>query len=258
MAMVVLFASCSTLPKSEEFGPFVRRHTRETIPARENKKIPRAELNFALLDVTTPGALQTLVWRFLYDGQTSDEYARLIVHTWEKSYLETVAENPGYAQNWGYEEKQKVALAGSYAVITRNIFTYEGGAHPNHTEDNFVISLETPRQLRLSDLITRTSMSRLDTLADWEFRRVSQEMTGEPLPAGKSLSNGIFFSDTIPLTGNFYPDAKGLNFHWDPAEIAAYAAGEIKILITWQELYGFLSPEGRKLADAFTAVPPNR
>ncbi|MDR1307332.1 MAG: RsiV family protein [Treponema sp.] len=260
VAMFVLAAaSCATmLPRSEEFGPFVRRHTRESIPALKNKKKPRAELNFALLDVTAPGALQALVWQFLYDGRSSDEHAGLIASTWEKRYLETVAQNPGYNQNWGYEEKHKVVLAGSYAAITRNIFTYEGGAHPNHTENNFVISTETPRQLHPADLITGAGMSRLNTLADWKLRRISEEITGEPLPAEKPLSSGIFSQDTIPLTKNFYPDAKGLNFHWDPYEIAPYATGEIEILITWQELDGFLSPEGKKLAGAFTAPPPER
>jgi hypothetical protein len=259
--MFVLFAAaaCTTMPpKSEEFGPFVRRHARESIPALENKKKPSAELDFVLLDITAPGALQTLVRQFLYDGQASDEYAHLIFRTWKRSYSETVAENPDYARDWGYEEKQKVALAGSYAVITRDIFTYEGGAHPNHAEDHFVISLDPPRQLRLSGLITGTGMSRLNTLVDRELRRVSEEMTGEPLPAGKPLSNGIFFNDVIPLTEDFYPDARGLTFQWDPYEIAPYVAGGIEILITWQELAAFLSPEGKNLAAAFSVPPPGR
>ncbi|MDR2661666.1 MAG: RsiV family protein [Treponema sp.] len=259
-AALVLFAAaaCATMPqKPEEFGPFVRRHAGESIPAAENKKNPRAELNFALLDVTAPGALQALVRQLLYDGRGSGEYARLIVRTWKRSYSETAAENPGYARDWSYEEKQNLVLAGSYAVITREIFTYEGGAHPNQGEDHFVITLDPPRQLRIADLITGTGMSRLNALADRELRRLSKEITGEPLPPGKPLSTGIFFNDAVPLSEDFYPDARGLTFQWDPYEIAPYAAGGIEICIPWQELAGLLSPEGNKLSGAF-AVPPKR
>jgi hypothetical protein len=256
----VLFASaaCTGLPQSrKELGPFVLNRTAESIPAFENKKKPRADLHFSLLDVTGPGALQTLVRQLLYDGQPSDEYLRLITRDWQKNYTETAAENPLYSGDWDYTEDQELVLAGSYAVITRHISTYTGGAHPNRTTEYFVISLETSRRLRLSGIITGTTAG-LTTLVDRELRRFSEAETGESLPPEKSLSAGIFFEDAVPLSEDFYPGKEGLTFCWDPYEIAPYAAGEVEILITWQELDAFLSPEGKKLAAAFTAAPPAR
>jgi len=49
--------------------------------------------------------------------------------------------------------------------------------------------------------------------------------------------------DVIPATDNFYFDDKNMYFHYSPYEIAAFAAGDLVIPVSWQELKGSLNPE---------------
>ena len=44
-------------------------------------------------------------------------------------------------------------------------------------------------------------------------------------------------------TENFYFDDKNLYFHYSPYEIAAFAAGDITIPVSWEDLKGTLNAE---------------
>jgi hypothetical protein len=247
---LALLAACAGLPKEALPEPFVRFSRRESIPAFEGKK-PSADLNFSLVDVSLPGELQGLVRDLLYKGEDAEAYTGKITGDFSRDYREVAAEDPNYVQDWSYDEEQKLVLTGNYGVITRHISSYTGGAHPNWTAANYVVDLETPRRLRFSELITRAAYSNLSAIADRELRNFSETVTGEALPPGTPLSKGIYFEDSVTLPEDFYPTEKGLNFQWDPYEIAPYAVGGVEITLSWQELAHLLSPEGKKMAAAF-------
>jgi hypothetical protein len=248
LLLSALLAACTGLPEDLP-EPFVRLSRTESIPAFERKK-PSADLTFSLIDASQPGALQSLVRNILYKGQDAEAYAGKISGELTRDYRETAAEEPEYTTDWSYDETQNLTLAGSYAVITRYISSYTGGAHSDWAETNYVLDLEKPRQIRLSDLITRAGFSNLYAFADRELRDFSAA-AGQPLPPGTPLSNGIFFEDSVTLSEDFYPTEKGLTFQWDPYEIAPYSEGGVEITLSWQELADLLSPEGKKLAAAF-------
>ena len=44
----------------------------------------------------------------------------------------------------------------------------------------------------------------------------------------------------------FYFDQNNLYFHYSPYEITAYAAGDVVIPISWQDLASTLTPEFKK------------
>jgi hypothetical protein len=247
-ALLFALTACAGLPEALP-EPFVRLSRTESIPAFERKK-PSADLKLSLIDVSQPGTLQILVRNLLYKGQDAEAYAGKITGDLTRDYRETATENPEYTTNWSYDEAQKLALAGSYAVITRLISSYTGGAHGNWTETSYVLDQEKPRQIRLADLITRAGFPNLYAFADRELRDFSAA-AGQPLPPGTPLSNGIFFEDSVTLSEDFYPTKEGLNFQWDPYEIAPYSEGGVEITLTWQELADILSAEGKKLAAAF-------
>ncbi len=69
------------------------------------------------------------------------------------------------------------------------------------------------------------------------------------IPSGTTDSQGavknsdMLLLKTIPANENFYFDEKNLYFHYSPYEIAAFAAGDIIIPVSWEELKGTLTSQ---------------
>jgi hypothetical protein len=257
---VLFFLSCAGTSDSDagnvtNDGPFTIFTLEKRISGGETSG---ADLSFNLVDAKST-SLQRLIRGLLYGGAGPEKYARDILGKWEKSYGEFIAESAAqgesYDQDWDYTEEHGFVSAGSFAVISRLISTYEGGAHPNYTAASFVIDLEKLRQLGVNDIITKEGSSNLYTFVDRELRLFSEEQTGEKLPPGEPLSKGIFFEDEIPPLTNINPKPEGLSFHWDPYAAAPYSVGIVEVTIPWDELDGLLSPRGRDLAAAFRDIP---
>jgi hypothetical protein len=244
--LLLLFA-CASSPKPAEDGLFFTVAHNETVPASEGSE-NALELSFTLLDCEGPPG--ELVRALLYDGQSAEEYAAKIADDLKTTYRLTLEENSewGFNQSWSYEEEQEVSVTGSYALITRHSFIYEGGAHPNYSTEYYVLDLETSKALSLEDIIAEEGRPTFSASIDRELRRYSDEVTGDPLSPETPLSGGIYFDDSV-VPVNFYPAADGLHLQWNPYEIAAYVYGEIEITLGWDELV--LGPKGAALAAAY-------
>ncbi|WP_238555597.1 RsiV family protein [Chryseobacterium sp. P1-3] len=60
---------------------------------------------------------------------------------------------------------------------------------------------------------------------------------------GEINNSEMLLVEKIPASDNFYFDEKNLYFHYSPYEIAAFAAGDIIIPVSWEELKGTLNAE---------------
>jgi hypothetical protein len=245
--LVSLFA-CAGVPKPAGNGLFFIVTYSETVSAPESSE-NTLELSFTLLD-TKKCWLGEFTRDLLYGGQSAEEYAARVTDDLKTTYRLTLEENSewGFDQSWSYSEEQKVSVAGSYAVITRQSFIYEGGAHPNSSTLHYVLDTETPKALSIEDIIAEEGLLNFYAFTDRELRLYSDKLTDEPLLSGAPLSNGIYFEDSV-TPSDFYPATDGLHLQWNPFEIAAYAYGTIEITLGWDEL--LLTPEGTELAAAY-------
>jgi hypothetical protein len=243
-----LLSACATAPKPAQDKSFFTVTYGETVSMAENPE-NALELSFTLVD-SEESRLGEFVRSLLYSGQSAEEYAAKITDDLKTTYRFTLEENSewGYDQSWEYTEEQEVAVTGSYALITRHSFIYEGGAHPDYTSSYYVLDIRTPKAFSLEDIITEEGLPNFYALINRELRRYSDKLTDRPLSPGAPLSAGIYFEDSI-APANFYPAADGLHLLWNPYEIAAYVYGKIEITLDWDEL--LLSPEGTALAAAY-------
>jgi hypothetical protein len=67
------------------------------------------------------------------------------------------------------------------------------------------------------------------------------------LKQGEPLQTGGFFEDTVTAPDNFFLAEPGLGFHWDPYEIAPYAAGPVEVIIPYNRIGSLLSSRGAVL-----------
>jgi hypothetical protein len=243
-----LLSTCATVPQSAGNGLFFTVTSGETVSAPEGSE-GILELSFILLD-SKKSSLGEFVRTLLYGGQSADEYAAKVTDDLETTYRLTLEENSewGFDQSWSYSEEQDVSVTGSYAVIARQSFIYEGGAHPNYSVLHYVLDVKTPKAFGLEDIIAEEGRPNFYALIDRELRLYSDELTDKPLLSGAPLSNGIYFEDSV-TPSDFYPAVDGLHLLWNPYEIAAYAYGIIEITVDWDKL--LLSPEGTELAAAY-------
>ena len=105
-------------------------------------------------------------------------------------------------------------------------YSYTGGAHGMNTETCLVFSQETGEPLSLEDIFREDCITALPELL---MKHVSEAFEN-PSDADYLLVR------EIPVTENFSISDSGITFIYNPYEIAAYAAGTIRITIPWEEL----------------------
>ena len=254
---LTLFA-CATSQTAGKANPFFFSKYGKTIrPPQVNKSTADAklELSFALVDSKNT-ALAKLVHSVMYNGLTPKQYADKIIESSKQDYLKDVEGmeiNPEwiYMFQREYKEQHHVDITGSYAVISRSIYEYLGGAHGYTGISCHVFDMDTLEHLSLNDIITGTGFSRLMPLVMTELRLYSERETGRRMgPNDRLSSGGLYQTDTIELQ-QWFPAEEGLCFFWNPYEIASYADGHIFVTVSWNNLQGILSARGETLAKTY-------
>ncbi|SIQ45067.1 Protein of unknown function [Chryseobacterium sp. RU37D] len=148
-----------------------------------------------------------------------------------------------YAQEWysnkGMEVKSNL---NDYLHIQYGWGSYEGGAHNNYGFSERVFDLKNNKKVELKD-ITLMPKNDIEKLL---MKNINKMGGGATDKNGKVNNSDMLLVDKIPVTENFYFDEKNLYFHYSPYEITAFAAGDITIPISWEELKGKLNSDFQK------------
>ncbi|WP_312090685.1 RsiV family protein [Chryseobacterium sp.] len=146
-------------------------------------------------------------------------------------------------QTWDSSSLMKLkSLSDDFLQIEYMFSSYEGGAHGNYGFANRVFDLKNNKKVQLTD-ITSIKTLKLQELLEKNINKIPSGTTDDK---GNVKNSDMLLVDVIPANNNFYFDDKNLYFHYSPYEIAAFAAGDIVIPISWQELKGTLNPQFAK------------
>ena len=146
---------------------------------------------------------------------------------WEKS----AASDPEEMESgWVVNVKGKAKLqTDKVAVVTLEIYSYAGGAHPNSYVNIFNLDIHSGKQLKWPDIARDVEL--LEKLAEKKFK----ESRG--LSSKDNLGdNGYFHGLPFTLPENFELEKEGILFWYNPYEAAAYEEGPIKFFISFKEL----------------------
>lgn len=148
-----------------------------------------------------------------------------------------------FSQEWYSDKAMKLkSKLNDYVHIQYIWGSYEGGAHDNYGFSERVFDVKNGKKLQLKD-ITSMSTSKIEAML---LKNINKINSGTTDNTGAVNNSEMLLVDVIPATENFYFDEKNLYFHYSPYEIAAFAAGDITIPISWTELKGTISPEFEK------------
>ncbi|WP_307446660.1 MULTISPECIES: DUF3298 and DUF4163 domain-containing protein [Chryseobacterium] len=156
-----------------------------------------------------------------------------------KDYLSDI----DFGQKWYLDTAMRLkSRTNDFMHIQYTWGSYEGGAHSNYGFFERVFDLKNNKKLELKD-ITTMPVSSLQALLIKNIDKISSGSTDNN---GQINNSEMLLVDVIPATDNFYFDDKNLYFHYSPYEIAAFAAGDITIPVSWQELDKTLTPAFRE------------
>ncbi len=163
--------------------------------------------------------------------------------TFMTSYKDAKKEFPDMPGGWAWEYNLKVySETPKILCLTSDAYTNTGGAHPNSFTAFYNISKETGDTLSLANLLSPGFETKLNELIDKKYRQMKGlKPTDKLSDKGDLFVNKISFNYNVAITKE-----GGLEFYYNPYEIAAYAVGPITITLSRSEL-GSLIGEGSLL-----------
>ncbi len=147
----------------------------------------------------------------------------------------------GKEHSWAWQsETSGEVLLDRPGMVTVSIFTYAftGGAHGMSVTQYLIFDTATGRQLGLNDLFKPGFEATLDKLIERRFRQMRGLSATDPLNGEK----GVLFENKITHNENFAVTGSGIRFLYNQYEIAPYAAGQITVDLSFDDLKGILKP----------------
>ncbi|QNK64736.1 DUF3298 domain-containing protein [Pedobacter sp. PAMC26386] len=168
-------------------------------------------------------------------GIKTDADNYLSAYKTEIKGLGTEVSGPDYTLN--YYRTQNLYLQyndNGYAIIKYFINSYSGGAHNNYATSMHCFDVKNQKRLLLSDVIAIDSIS-LQKLVEKNFR-IQYKVKSE-----EALTTQLF-EDHLAANDNFFFNAAGISFLYNPYEVASYAQGQIVVQISYKDLKKYLNP----------------
>lgn len=114
---------------------------------------------------------------------------------------------------------------------------FTGGAHGGKMYLNTVVNLKTGERITEDDLFTEESRPMISEMILKKIMEKHQVKKAEDLE-----QIGFFDVEGIDLNKNFYVTQEGIVYTFNEYEIAAYALGTTEVLLSFQEISGFMIP----------------
>lgn len=114
-------------------------------------------------------------------------------------------------------------------------YWYTGGAHGNYGTWLASYDLAAQKEITLQDVFLPGYEAKITPALEKAVRSRFGISAKEPL-------SSVLFEDAIAATENFGLTGKGVIFNYPPYEIAAYAAGEIRLFVPYSEIKNLLQP----------------
>ena len=209
---------------------------------------PRLDLALSLLRMHYPLEQSMLLREILYAGDDFEQYQDRILRQQRENFRsrQTVMDDEGQVHNWRYlEDIYVMSLEPQGMIITRQIESFSGGAHPQHILRYFVVDLDKLKLVNIDDLFLDYQGEETRDLIYDELRNYSGLSENQP------LSEGIFLSDEPELSFNFYFTEIGLCLVWDPYAITPHSEGGVNIIVPWWRVRPLLLQSGMELLTKF-------
>ncbi len=122
-------------------------------------------------------------------------------------------------------------------------YAYTGGAHGLSNKIFFVFDFDLSKKLVLNDLFDTIAFNKIEVLIEQAIRNQYN------VSSDSNLTSAGFFTDSIPITENFWISAAGIGFYYNNYEIAPYSSGPTAVLLPYSKISKLIKPEFRERLD---------
>lgn len=160
--------------------------------------------------------------------------------TFMTSYSSAKKEFPDMPGAWAWDYNLKVySETPKILCLSSDAYMFTGGAHPNSYTNFFNFSKETGDTLSLSNFLIPGFETKLNELIDKKYR----DMKGLK-PSDNLMSKGDLFENKITFNYNVAVTKDGgLEFYYNPYEIAPYVVGPITVTLSKTELTSLIGKD---------------
>lgn len=165
----------------------------------------------------------------------------------KKEFKEEISmEEPLNSSKYEFKADYKVTDNNNILGLHLNISEYTGGAHHIRYDKSYYYNKESDEIVSIKDFLEKDTS--LDKLANLSYYYVMKYSDDNNLNFDKEgVKEGLSFNLNNFEHFNFIDD--GLEFIFPPYQIAYYAAGEIKIVIPYDELNGIIKNKYLKYSE---------
>lgn len=171
------------------------------------------------------------------------EMAKAYFTDYKNQIAEQVNSGPdrGFLQWMNYTDNSQQSIAyndNGYVVIDFLSDAYTGGAHGNYGSTMYCLDVKNKKRMELGDILNIDTTT-LQKVLEKSLRRNYNIKPNEQLSA-------VLFDNYLKPNNNFYFNANGIAFMYNPYEVASYAQGQIVVFVPFMDIKSYLTPEFTK------------
>lgn len=176
--------------------------------------------------------------------QEEGKYASSVVQVIDvfmDDFQATLKENPDMPGGWSRDLSLKVRYADENLLSLEIVdSSFTGGNHPNTNIEYVVLSMKTGSPIKLAEFVPAAKMKELTKIAEEYFREAHEMKSTDSFEE----VGFTFDKNTFALNENFLVWKDGLEFYFNPYEVAAYVVGPTLVLVPWTKLADIADAKG--------------
>lgn len=155
--------------------------------------------------------------------------------------VDSIGQSLAAEMAWYLETNGKIIDMNDRMVTYQiNSMSYTGGAHPNSMSQPFTYDLKRGVVLTASNMFVKDSETAL-------LAQIKEALAAQMNTTVEKLDEAGIFVDQLTFLGMPYIMEDAIVFHYNPYDIAPYAAGAIDVNIWATEIEQYLTPETKEL-----------
>lgn len=250
-----LFISCSQRTIKTEEKDFTKRYYLESDTSKGSLsvdihvEIPTSFANKTILDSIRNTIINNL-FGTEFVAQKNDSVVQLfssMLYTDYKDNNEPLVNELDSASSYSFNNEH--TIEGFSLLSDKHIFSYGidryiymGGAHGLNTRNYYNFDLKTGKIITEKDLFIDNYQTILAELIKKRIIEQSQEDKTNETEAIISLEDTDYWTDSIKANGNFYITDEGINYIFNPYEIAPYYMGISEVSLPYNRIINLLKP----------------
>ena len=251
-----MFFSCTQKTIKTEEKDFVKKYylskdtTKGALSVDLEVEIPFAFTNKEVLK-SIRGVIITNLFGEEYVSRPNDSIVLLFSKELVTEYKENnqpLLEELDSTNRYSFDNEH--TLSGFSLLSDKKIYVYGieryinmGGAHGLETRNYYNFDLKTGSLITEKDLFKSNYAPELIKLIKKriieESKEYKDEKNSEPI---LNLEDTDYWTDSIKPNGNFYITDEGINYVFNPYEIAPYYLGQTEVTLPFKRLIGILKP----------------